>query len=543
MSDMIERTSFDTPTLPRLATILGELQRGVVQIPAFQRPSVWRDEQRLNLLDSIVKGLPIGSFLVWRSGKHELETYEGVAGIPVPGSPPEREKRSYLIDGHQRISTLFGALVKPPPDLIRKEAHRWPLYYELGSGESPAFRLPPRGERSAPSHWLPLDILLEGRALFKFRSELFLEGKDELAEEAERVANVFKDYIIPVVPLVTENLDLVTDAFVRINSQGSAMTEAHMLRALTYLKPDIDTDKAFGRIKEALGPLGFGDVPDQVLVNSLKAIFGLDVYRASVAELNEKLKTSEDKPLETLKNALVEAVTLLRDIGVRGWGALPYAYQLVTLAALAARASGSLKERRAALERWFWRTTYAEHYTGQTGGQIRRDIDTLADTNPDGDDLIAHGAEVRGLNSPIRQNTVRIKAHLLFLATRPNSSEARLRRQEALADSLAGEPGRRALPRLVSGAKLRPGNLLAARKDEVKRLQTLITKGTLTEEDADEHLLPLELVRVKGTLDEALVTFRAAQLIEAERAFVSGLGLRVSDVVEEEPDAIEDDED
>ena len=315
-----------------------------------------------------------------------------------------------------------------------------------------------------------------------------------------------------------------------------------MLRALTYLKPKIDTDKGFKSVKDGLRPLGFGDLPDQPLVNSLKAILGLDVYRASVTELNERLQASSDA-LEHLKEALVEAVKLLRSIGVLGWGALPYAYQLVTLAALAARAPGSLEARRVALERWFWRTTYAEHYTGQTGGQIRRDIDTLADVDPGGDDRIACGAEVRGLSSRIRQNTVRMKAHLLFLATRPASQEARLRRQEALADSLGGEPGRRGLPRLVLGATLKPGNLFAARKDEVRRLRELITEGTLTEDDAKEHLLPLELVSAKGTLDEVLIAVRAGQIIEAERAFVSALGLRVSDVVENEPDAIEDDED
>lgn len=537
---MIERTSFDTPTLPRLETILIELQRGVYQIPEFQRPSVWGDEQRLDLLDSIVKGLPIGSFLVWRSVLHKLQTYDKVAGIPVPESPPGLEKRTYLIDGHQRISTLFGALVRPPQARQGSEAKRWPLYFELGSGDRPAFRLPPRGDNAAPSHWLPLDILLDDKAMFFFRDKLYKAGEDERAAEAARVVSVFKDYIVPIVPLVTESLDLVTDAFVRINSKGSDMTEAHMLRALTYLKPKIDTDKGFKIVRDALQPLGFGDLPDQPLVNSLKATLGLDVYRASVTELNERLIASPDT-LARLKDALVEAVTLLRAIGVLGWGALPYAYQLVTLAALAARAPGSLAARRAALERWFWRTTYAEHYTGQTGGQIRRDIDTLADA--DGDDLIAYGAEVRGLSGPIRQNTVRMKAHLLFLATRPTTDEAKLRRQQALADSLAGEPGRRGLPRLVPGSKPKPGNLFAARKDEVRRIQKLITEGTLTEGDAKEHLLPLELLGVKGTLDEALTALRAAQIIEAERAFVIALGLRVSDVVEEEPDAIEDDED
>ena len=532
---MIERTSFDTPTLPRLATIIAELQRGVYQIPEFQRPSVWGDEQRLDLLDSIVKGLPIGSFLVWRSAKHQLETYKTIAGIPVLDSPSGLEKRTYIIDGHQRISTLFGALVRPAAPRRDAAARQWPIFYELGSGESPAFKLPPRSGQ-VPGHWLPIDILFDGKALFGFREALFKAGEDAHADEAERIANVFKDYIIPVVPLVTDSLDLVTDAFVRINSKGSDMTEAHMLRALTYLKPEIDTDKGFKRIREALSPLGFEELPDQPLVNCLKACLDLDVYRASVTALNEKL-TQNHHALPALEEALVEAVTLLRGFGVRGWGALPYAYQLDTLAALDARAPGSLAQRAAALEQWFWRTTYAEHFTGQTGGQIRRDIEVLAATAPGEDDGIAAGAEVRGLGAPLRQNTVRVKAHLLFLATRPTSPEARERRQQALADSQGGAPGRRPLPRLVSKAALAPGNLFAARKDEIKDLSARIRRGELTAADADEHLVDPAI-----SVEDAVIRARGQRIVELERAFVTGLGLRVVDAPEDMNDAGEDDE-
>jgi len=80
---------------------------------------------------------------------------------------------------------------------------------------------------------------------------------------------------------VTEELDIVTDAFVRINSQGKGMSEAHMLRALTHLQA-IDTERHFEKVRARLEPHGWAGLDDQVLVNILKAMLGLDVYAAGV---------------------------------------------------------------------------------------------------------------------------------------------------------------------------------------------------------------------------------------------------------------------
>src|SRR6185437_7317855 len=236
----MERKMFDTPVLPRLATILAEVKSGDLVVPWFQRPFVWDDDQRLALMDSIAQGMPIGSLLVWRTSRRDLRTYDRVGGIQLECAH-EGEKVNYLIDGHQRVSTLFGALYAGSREPASGDETRWPLYYELAAKDRPAFRVPPR-RGPVPNHWLPLDILLDGDRLFDFTQRLRQEGRRDLAKEAENLANIFRDYIIPIVPLVTEELDIVTDAFVRINSQGKSMTEAHMLRALTHLQ-FIDTDK------------------------------------------------------------------------------------------------------------------------------------------------------------------------------------------------------------------------------------------------------------------------------------------------------------
>lgn len=510
---------FDTPVLPRLETILAEVKSGDLLIPDFQRDFVWDDDRRLNLLDSIAKGLPIGSLLVWRTSPRDLETYPSLGGVTLPRSTEGRDKVNYLIDGHQRISTLFGALY-PGARSNEKEERKWLLYYALGDSTRPAFRLPPR--QAPPDTWLPLNFLLDGDRLFEFTKELREKGLKDQAKEAERLANLFKDYIIPIVPLVSEDLDVATDAFVRINSQGMKMSESHMLRALTYRK-NTDTDKSFEDILARLEPLGWKDLEKQVLVNALKAMLGLALYGSGVRDLNSRLQ-EDPKALVRLSTAVYDAVKFLCSIGVNGPKALPYAYQLVTLAALAERNHTWLKEEknRTTLRHWFWRSTYTEYFTGASGSQIREGIEQLENTLKAGTALVKPPTDRIQPLRRYRTSTVRTMAFLLFMAHLPKDISARERRLEQLGlDPSQTTP--RFFPKFPAG---NPANHVIAAPHELRELREAIKDQRLTDDNTSEWAIPLEALR-KLPDEQAFLTARRAWLDEQECLFVKEFGLEL----------------
>jgi hypothetical protein len=527
MTSHIERTSFDNPILPRLSTILDEVQRGVWRVPAFQRPSVWGDEDRRDLLDSIIKGLPIGSFLVWRTSRGDLGAYDKIADVPVMGRENEaRATYTWLLDGHQRITTLFGALSKPPGG--RSRTSSWNLHYELGCGEDPAVRLPASLPRSGavPPHYLPLSILRDGKAFLVFRDALYRDGRDDLVDEAVQVQNRFMDYIIPVVPLVSDDLDLVTDAFVRINSRGKQMSEAHMLRALTHLK-EHDTGKRFQELRRAL-PGAWRELPDQCFVNTLKAMHGLDVYRAGVEELSSRLKKNVGA-FNDLQRALIAATEVLAGLGVRGPTSLPYMYQLVTLAAVEDRQPGRLASHHDALVRWCWRTGYSALFTGATGAVIQREIDRLAEEVDD------HPLAPIGRPATLRGGSIRAAMFRLFLLQAVEGRSCRERR-EARAGSQA------ALTRIFPDEPSVPGNLVVAYADEARELRKRLVKGELFDTDADEYVLTAEAVTaMKDGGVDAFVRVRTDVLWTAERALLDRQRLSVVDEVIVEEGEGEDD--
>ena len=96
------------PEIVFLFDLVRQLVDGNIRIPRFQRPFVWRKEQMIDLLDSIHKQYPIGSLLAWETDE-EIVSIESIGPVVLNGTPTQIP--TYLLDGHQRLSTIAGALV------------------------------------------------------------------------------------------------------------------------------------------------------------------------------------------------------------------------------------------------------------------------------------------------------------------------------------------------------------------------------------------------------------------------------------------------
>lgn len=374
---------FDQPTIVRLQIVIETIRSGKLLLPDFQRPFVWKDEQRTRLFDSIVKGLPIGSLMIWRTTQ-VLRVKETLEGFSLP-TPAKEVTRSYLLDGQQRMFTLYAALTAEPAN-DAKARRRWPIYLDLEvdmkvgekkEGES-RFKLA-RRDGKVPITWFPLSAALSNRRVVEFQKALWASGTEEhnrLAERAEEVANIIRDYPLALVPLVVDDLGLVTQSFQRVNSAGSPMGEAHMLRALTY-DGKFDLTDRFDKIVTGSA---WGVLDHQILVNVIKAIAGVSVYGTEMSTVTDLL-SSDGGPelLERVERSTIKAISFLHDrLKIRGEEALPYAFQLVALAS-AASEGRDLDAAADRLARWFWITTFTEHFTGMTAGQLRNAFEQVGE--------------------------------------------------------------------------------------------------------------------------------------------------------------------
>jgi|GEM_PF-2554280 len=87
-------------------SLIQEINKGNLALPDFQRDYKWQDDFIVELLRSIARGWPIGSFLLLeQNGKTRLLSRE------IVGAPKARSKPHLLIlDGQQRATALYQAL-------------------------------------------------------------------------------------------------------------------------------------------------------------------------------------------------------------------------------------------------------------------------------------------------------------------------------------------------------------------------------------------------------------------------------------------------
>ena len=84
-------------------------------LPGIQRSFVWQQKQIIRLFDSLLRGYPIGSFLVWQTTKadnpghrfYRLHTnFRGGGGHGSEVRLPPRATVMALLDGQQRMTAL-----------------------------------------------------------------------------------------------------------------------------------------------------------------------------------------------------------------------------------------------------------------------------------------------------------------------------------------------------------------------------------------------------------------------------------------------------
>lgn len=380
------------PEVILLDQLLREIARGDLRVPRFQRPFVWRPEQMLDLFDSIERGYPIGSLLVWDTDE-QIPTVDSIGGLELPEA--SGSVTSYVLDGHQRLSTLFGVLMRPAnsPRSSDQAEWMWWVYRTLGLDAAEAAN-PFRHWKSArtpPNSYLPLRATLRTMDFLAYARSVEAEGifsPEELIDEAEQVAQRIKSYRLSVVRLVGGSLNDAVEVFSRLNSRGQAMTPDQMVSALSYRGEKSDTlAEKIDRISENLATREFGEIASVTIFRSILAVAGEeDVQEARWDSLARRLYSRLDDAAEDTEAALYRAVEFLQDeVRVPLARLVPYNAQLMLLAAFFSIDRHPNVEKRRQLNRWFWATSWSGWFAGANSTQIKNallDMRYFAERSP-----------------------------------------------------------------------------------------------------------------------------------------------------------------
>ncbi|HUN78460.1 MAG TPA: DUF262 domain-containing protein [Solirubrobacteraceae bacterium] len=334
-----------------VSELVAQAKHGKLRIPPFQRRFRWQAEDIEQLFDSIRRGYPIGSLLIWERAADAGHVEFG----PLQIEAPAMEDAWWVVDGQQRLTSIVGVLASPPDC-----SAEFDLYYDLSTAE---FKRP--GPRRRPSSdWIPLRRVVDTNEFVSWLIEFRENGaSSDQVQAATELGNQLRDYRVPVslVRAATESeLRIIFD---RMNTYGKRLTKAEVFQSL-HAATNGSEPADLRSLVEDVGNLGFGSPQEDTVLRALLAIRSNgDPYR----DFRGEFAKGEDPAaaFATALDALRRVVAFLQyDAGIPHVRVLPYAYVIPVLARLLTLHHDPTQRNRILLRRWLWRGAVA----GGSGG-------------------------------------------------------------------------------------------------------------------------------------------------------------------------------
>lgn len=356
-------------------TLIRNIGKGEILLPEFQRGYVWNSDQVRQLLRSLYRGHPTGHLLVWKTYRPTV-----VRG----GSVDSNGHSLLLLDGQQRLTSLFTLFEGNPPPFYEEEELFFNLYFNVQTEE---FRFWQKTLMDGDPSWISVhDFLSEG--LHKFIGRL--PSMDDTAREVyqhnlERLSKLdaIRNHPYQIDLLDDETLDIaeVVEIFNRVNSAGTPLKKADLALAhVCSIWPEAREElRSFAR---RMRKEGFG-IDLDFLIRCVAAVgSGSVLLTGSFFRVPAE---NHQAAWNTVRNSFEYLVNVLRhDAFVDSIGDLPTPNVLIPLVVYLARNGSSFSDDRQKrlFLRWMFLTGLWARYSGSTETKLQRDIAALNDPAP-----------------------------------------------------------------------------------------------------------------------------------------------------------------
>ena len=415
-----------------LKNLLAQVEQGALQLPDFQRGWVWDDDRIKGLIASISKGFPIGAVMTLAANGNVAFTARPIEGAEetATGKTPAE----YVLDGQQRLTSLYQALQHPGP-VATKTVHGRPIKRRYYIDMRAALR--PDTEREEAIISVPEDGLLRGA----FGREILLDlstpecereqhmvpterlcneemwileyvqhwaGRDDHPDGnaagfairfKQEIMSQFAQYQLPVIGLAAGTPpEAVCTVFEKVNTGGVTLTTFELVTAMFAghgFKLREDWERRRRQLHEQYDVLQWIGGEHFLQTVTLLATQEAKRKAQTAGAPPERVPGIKCKKHDVLRLSVKEyeqwadfvqigyekAAKFLHRQFVFTRNNVPYGTQLVPLAALYVELSGSdlhSVHARQRLEQWYWCGVLGEGYSTSTETQYALDLEEVA---------------------------------------------------------------------------------------------------------------------------------------------------------------------
>lgn len=292
----------------RLDALLADIETGELGLPDLQRPFVWQNIKVRDLLDSMLRGYPIGYLMLWDAPDDiNREKQIGVEQHTI------KAPKQLIIDGQQRLTSLYAVMYGKEVLDSRFQKKTVSIAFNPLKRE---FEVTSAAHRKSAEWISDVSVVFKNTSgsyrfignfidkLSEYREQidnpLSSEEKDQIADNIQVLLSL-KDYTVPTL-IISNKTDeeAVADIFVRVNSKGKSLNENDFILTLISVHDESVRRKIEKFCSDALIPVKSGTSYNQLFSPKASHIIrAVMAYGFKRARLRYAYMVLEGKDLST----------------------------------------------------------------------------------------------------------------------------------------------------------------------------------------------------------------------------------------------------
>lgn len=355
------------PQTRTFSSLVSEIDKGQIKIPQFQRDFVWSIQKSASIIDSIIKGYPIGTFIFWRT-KERLRSIRNIGGQTLP-ELGEGESIDFVLDGQQRLTSIYACLkgLSIQRDGENRTDDFSKIYIDLSSKDNEQIVKIDVSEIDENKIISVLDLLVGDFTVLA-------AYPNQYHERLKLYKTRIESYQYSIIQIKDVPIDIATEIFTRINVGGKPLSLFEVMVAKTFDQPkNFDLLEKYEELIERLRPLNYETISDATVLQTVALILKNECKRQSI------LLLSKEEFIETWPKA-VDAIERTVEY-FRNYYRIPVS-QLLPYSALIApfafffyhHKDKPIGDKQKYLEDFFWRCALSGRYSSAVESKLAQDI-------------------------------------------------------------------------------------------------------------------------------------------------------------------------
>ncbi len=407
-----------------LSNILRDINKGIIQLPEFQRSWRWDDNRIRELLASLIQGFPIGAIMLLECGNADIQ----FKNRPLEGVQTTNDSPRYLVlDGQQRLTSFYSAIFSELPVITTNDkGKKLERYYYLSINDclngnidsEEAIRSIPSDrklkanfdrdilldlsdpQKEYANEMFPINIVFSNHAQFVWADgyRRYFGFNEEHMNKINlffgNILSLINSYKLPVITLDNQTpREAVCKVFENVNTGGVSLTVFELITA-SFATNQFDLRDDWRKCKDRIKNIGrenhsdlFDDIDESAFLSTITLYSSFIRSRENGTPISCKKKDVLAISFDDYKRN--------KDVVLRGFDMarkfllqqnifrkrdLPYATQIIPLVAICAYIGTSKfheVQTQRILTRWLWCGILGEMYGGANETRYANDIEDI----------------------------------------------------------------------------------------------------------------------------------------------------------------------